>query len=385
MQTFSTILSKNPRHHTSHLSNKRNGTFFNGLIQPKLTINQPNDVYEQEADAVADSVMRMADKTSDPLFFQPVPVSISSIQRKCAACEEEDKVRMKSDALASGATTAPSSVDNAISSGGQPLDKSTKNFMESRMGYDFSNVKIHNDSSAHRSSKEINALAFTHGNHIVFGSGQYQPNTNSGKKLLAHELAHVVQQKAAEQSHFNDAAGIVQKKDGDTKCTQPASVEFIKPQTIAYPDFLTGTSSAGICALMKAFPEDQTLCPGSIKELVTLDKSASTCPETLVKGACSGDSVFSPGKKQKLCDVAMSATEFTDRHSIQVQTVSVLHDRKRNPKNLKSCKSVCNQKYFTVDTKNDLGDFQIVYELTKAKVDNKDVTNVKATKKKVKP
>lgn len=194
MQAFSTILSKNPVHHSSDLSTKRNGTFFNRLIQPKLTINQPNDVYEQEADAVADRVMRMTDKASGSLFFKPTPISISSFQRKCAACEKEEKVQMKGEALAGGGMTAPLSVSNAISTRGQSLDRYTKNFMESRFGYDFSDVKIHNDSLAHRSSNDINALAFTHGNHIVFGAGEYQPNTNSGKQLLAHELAHVVQQ-----------------------------------------------------------------------------------------------------------------------------------------------------------------------------------------------
>jgi hypothetical protein len=66
--------------------------------------------------------------------------------------------------------------------------------MERRFGYDFSNVQIHNDSLAHQSSKDINALAFTHGNHIVFGSGHYQPNTNKGKQLVTHELVHVIQQ-----------------------------------------------------------------------------------------------------------------------------------------------------------------------------------------------
>ncbi len=73
----------------------------------------------------------------------------------------------------------------------------TRNFMESRFGYDFGSVQIHNDAMAHRSSADINALAYTHGNHVVFGNGHYQPNTDSGKKLLAHELTHVVQQSGA--------------------------------------------------------------------------------------------------------------------------------------------------------------------------------------------
>jgi hypothetical protein len=66
--------------------------------------------------------------------------------------------------------------------------------MESRFGHDFGNVQVHNDPMAHQSSEDINALAYTHGDHIVFGEDQYQPSTVTGKKLIAHELAHVLQQ-----------------------------------------------------------------------------------------------------------------------------------------------------------------------------------------------
>ena len=84
------------------------------------------------------------------------------------------------------------------------MDNATRSFMESRFGYDFSNVKIHNDSLAHQSASDINALAYTHGRDIVFGSGQYRPDSNAGKQLLAHELVHVVQQ--------DNKSGLVQKK-----------------------------------------------------------------------------------------------------------------------------------------------------------------------------
>src|SRR5690606_20271324 len=67
-------------------------------------------------------------------------------------------------------------------------------FMENRFGYDFSHVKIHDDTVAAKSAQSINALAYTSGNNIVFNHGQYSPETNSGRKLLAHELTHVVQQ-----------------------------------------------------------------------------------------------------------------------------------------------------------------------------------------------
>ncbi|MFT4016066.1 MAG: DUF4157 domain-containing protein [Agriterribacter sp.] len=167
----------------------RNTAFF----QSKLTINQPGDKYEQEADTVAEQVMRTPGENKQ-MFFQPQITPINTIQKKCAHCEEEEnKVQMKSNGDVTAAE-APAVVHDAIKNTGNPLDAVTKSFMESRFGYDFSDVHIHNDTLAHQSSSAINAKAYTSGNHIVFGAGEYQPATNAGKQLLAHELTHVVQQ-----------------------------------------------------------------------------------------------------------------------------------------------------------------------------------------------
>src|SRR2546423_3508203 len=90
---------------------------------------------------------------------------------------------------------APPLVDEVLSSGGgQPLDESTRSFMEPRFGHDFSRVRVHADGRAAESAQSVNALAYTAGQDVVFGGGQYEPGTNEGKKLLAHELTHVVQQ-----------------------------------------------------------------------------------------------------------------------------------------------------------------------------------------------
>lgn len=160
------------------------------FFQPKLSISPPNDIHEQEADAMAEKIMRMP--VNENNFFKPAN---NIVQRKCAHCEEEEKNQIqKKSANTSEISAAPFIVNDVIHSNGHPLDGSTKSFMESGFGYDFSNVEIHDDSLAHQSSSQINALAYTHGNHIVFGEGQYQPNTPKGKQLLAHELTHVVQQ-----------------------------------------------------------------------------------------------------------------------------------------------------------------------------------------------
>ncbi len=172
--------------------NKSSATnFFNPVVQPKLTINNPNDAYEKEADAMADKVMRM-----EQPFIQAKPIPITQLQRKCTHCEEEEKQAQRKE-INNEQTTAGNNLENyigALNGGGQPLPNEVRNFYEPRFGYNFSNVKVHTDSVAAKSAQSINALAYTTGNNIVFNSGQYDYNNDNGKKLLGHELTHVVQQ-----------------------------------------------------------------------------------------------------------------------------------------------------------------------------------------------
>jgi Domain of unknown function (DUF4157) len=160
------------------------------FVQPKLTINQPNDVHEQEADAMADKVMRM-----EQPGMQLKPLSISTVQRKCTHCEDEEKAQRKE--MNEQETHADANLENYVGklgSSGTPLSNKARNFYEPRFGYDFSQVKIHTDTVAAKSAQSINALAYTSGNNIVFNQGQFSPDTDSGKRLLGHELTHVVQQ-----------------------------------------------------------------------------------------------------------------------------------------------------------------------------------------------
>src|SRR4051812_43369229 len=94
MYGFSAISNQHKKSPSNHPDQKSKSSFFKPLIQPKLTINQPNDSYEQEADAVADKVVRMPANQTDS-FFQPKPLPVTPVQRKCAACEQEEKLRMK--------------------------------------------------------------------------------------------------------------------------------------------------------------------------------------------------------------------------------------------------------------------------------------------------
>jgi len=158
------------------------------LVQTKLTINQPNDQYEQEADRVADQVMRVPETRAsyDELM--------SSLQTGTKA-ECNDKL-IPAKQTPSSRRTLPASSQTAISSvtDRTPLPKSERAYFEPRFGWSFENVRIHNGVDADTAARLINARAFTIGNDIVFAQGQYRPGILDGRHLLAHELTHTVQQ-----------------------------------------------------------------------------------------------------------------------------------------------------------------------------------------------
>jgi len=165
-----------------------------GAIQTKLAINKPGDKYEQEADRVAEQVMRMPDR---------------KLQRACSGGEGCPKCRSQQDEQAR-IQTKPSqginvgkstgSPENVIPSPGQPLDSATLAFFEPRFRQDFSKVRVHADRTAAASAHQLGAHAYTVGADIVFGQGRYAPKSPGGRHLLAHELTHVVQQSGAGQT-----------------------------------------------------------------------------------------------------------------------------------------------------------------------------------------
>jgi hypothetical protein len=136
--------------------------------------------------------------------FTPAPIGL--LQRQCACggspgvdgeCEECRKKRLSLQRHATnqaGPATAPPIVHEVLRSAGQPLDAATRAFMEPRFRHDFSRVRVHTDEKATQSARSVNALAYTVGNSVVFGTGQYAPGTMEGKRLLAHELTHTIQQ-----------------------------------------------------------------------------------------------------------------------------------------------------------------------------------------------
>jgi len=266
------------------------------FFQTKLMVNQPGDAYEQEADRVADQVMRMPNPTQSKnsvgntdlgLQRQAIPLgtvgrsviapsvqqsnstpnlvqtkcadcaqkeqtqkeeerpdlgtgqvmrsskvhdingtSVVPVQRACKACAEASELQRKetqpdipgqqtitiqrvctdcaddaplqrseSSSGGAGGQTAPAIVSDVLNSGGgRSMDVGTRGFMESRFGQDFGQVRIHTDGKAAESAAAINARAYTSGSNVVFGSGEYQPESEVGRRLLAHELVHVGQQ-----------------------------------------------------------------------------------------------------------------------------------------------------------------------------------------------
>ena len=211
------------------------------LVQPKLTIGSVDDPLEHEADRIADQVMRMPGPMDGALTVHEAPGA--GMQRACAKCEEESPhadaidggtpdeqdqemavdsgqpvvsakpeqpeplspgVRNQDIGLhrkrAGGPNTsdavigAPLAGTGALMSEGRPLDSGVRTFFEQRFGHSFDHVRVHMGARAAESTRAVNALAYTVGNAIVFGPGQYEPGTPAGRRLLAHELTHVLQQ-----------------------------------------------------------------------------------------------------------------------------------------------------------------------------------------------
>jgi len=157
-------------------------------IQAKLKISEPGDIYEQEADRVAEQVMWMP---------EPETLRLKCLDGKNCHPEIEKKmkkglVQLKTDQSSGGKISAP---DNLISNlgPGQPLDSETKDFMEPLLGYDLGSIRVHTDSKAAESAQTVNARAYTFYKNIVLNDSN-SPRSKEGKRLLAHELVHVIQQ-----------------------------------------------------------------------------------------------------------------------------------------------------------------------------------------------
>lgn len=167
-----------------------------GEIQASMAVSQPGDPAEREAERVADEVLRMPKPESvGPLTTTDVNV-ISRSRSSGPEFDENEAEQIKS-----------------LDGGGKPLSYSTRSFFEPRFGRDFSDVRVHTGHKVEEAAQSINARAFTHKNDVVFRQGEFSPDTSEGKRLLAHELTHVVQQDEQDSVGYSSDA-IVQRKNG---------------------------------------------------------------------------------------------------------------------------------------------------------------------------
>lgn len=325
------------------------------LIQAKLSIGRPDDRYEQEADRVADQVLRMPDpriqrqaqpeEDEERLQAQPLAATITplvqrqteapeddeavqtglqrqvenpedeetvqtcvqrqteapeddeepaqtsvqrqvaapeddeeptqtSVQRQTEAPEDEDEVAslqmkplVQHQALpeadeeeplqtrpAAHTPRVPPDLEaqiQALRGGGSPLSAQTRAFFEPRFGHDFSGVRVHSDARAAETARAVQAQAFTLGRDVVFGAGQYAPGTDAGRRLLGHELTHVVQQGQVQQK-LHGLTSLVQRK---LYLHSPSDAE-------AFKYFFTANDAAYFqYARAKGLPHEVTLKP----------------------------------------------------------------------------------------------------------------------------
>lgn len=260
---------------------KKNG------FQRKLAIGTSNDPLEQEADRVADQVM------SAPAYYQ-TNVALPRLQRFTGQASK-------------GTDTAPYRIDRVLASPGRPLDLSLQLEMGQRFDHDFSKVRVHTGAAAEQSAREINAHAYTMGHNVVFGAGQYTPGTHKGRRLLAHELTHVVQQRQNANPSTSQSDLSIHRK-----------VKVEKPK-----DMIDNPTGKGVKQTNAETVEQyfQTLCSeGSVsvnKVSGSVSLAANFCPTPMPPDFV-GPPAPAPADKSKeptgcncLCDMVGSANEYT--------------------------------------------------------------------------
>jgi hypothetical protein len=207
------------------------------MLQAKLKLGAADDPYEREADRVADQVVRSMDSApaqtpgaevqrmeeEEELQMKPMPPRISALQRSFVPGlsvqrqEEEEELQMKPLHGAEGGEVEQS-VQSQIQSargGGQPLDGQIRRQMEQGFGRNLGNVRIHTNSQSDTLNRSLNARAFTVGNDLFFRQGEYNPGSQGGQKLLAHELTHTIQQSGGSQGPVQRQTETIQRDGTD--------------------------------------------------------------------------------------------------------------------------------------------------------------------------
>ncbi len=373
-----------PVHPILQLQQKLGNQAVNRLLQTKLQVGEPGDIYEQEADQVAASVMHtpvppVQRQTEEEEKVQTKPITplvqrqpeeeeeeeksapmlqlqneeedekVQMLQRQ--AEEEEEKVQAK--AVPGQTPEVSSNLETRIQSRrgtGKPLPTSTRAFMEPRFGSDFSGVRVHTDSHAASAASELNAQAFTTGRDIFFGSGYYEPHTTKGKSLLAHELTHTIQQQPStarmlvqRRNGMNGSEPVttlptapVQAPPSPTPGTsEPAPLVQAPPSPTPAPPPIPATQTPEV-AIPVTSPEATAAPPPAMGEGATESVTAEVPPESAIaqpagETGAVGVELLMPEPPSELSEEAQSRLEQVQSNAAEAAaTESELPDAEAN-------------------------------------------------------
>lgn len=208
-----------------------------GAASSSLAISQPDDPAEIEAGQIANTVMRMTDGESAAAI--PAAKKVHPLNRSVLARQQSQTAPPEQHDF------APPLVHQVLSGSGHPLDHTVRAQMEPRFGFDFSQVRVHRHAQAEDSADAVGARAYTVGNDVVFGAGQYSPETSSGQHLIAHELAHVVQNSTTSVQRLSRAS---KSQNQVQKCAPNPWLmarQNNEPHRLIQLDFLATTSAGG--------------------------------------------------------------------------------------------------------------------------------------------
>jgi len=257
-------------------------------LQAKLTMGQPGDPYEQEADRMASHVVQKMSllksrspesavqrqglqEDEDELQMKPS----SAIQRQDLEDEEESELQMKPMIQCQMEGTVSADIESTIQEAkgsGQPMSKSIRQPMEQAFGADFSGVKIHTDSRSNQLNRSVQAKAFTTGQDVFFRQGSYEPENRSGQELLAHELTHVLQQSGGKTLQRQTLAKPIKSLSSKTKIVP--SVSVVQPKIQREFDPNTQAEIAEAVAALPEVPESSIPDEAAISSTVSAGEEA---------------------------------------------------------------------------------------------------------------
>ncbi len=283
-----------------------------------LRLSEPDDAFEREANRVADEVMK---PTGRRPRWSISSMSIGTpLSRKCACGEsgECEECRQKTLARKAGERgyltpsnfAVPSIVADVLGTPGQPLDTSTRAILEPRFGHDFRKVRIHADSEAAAAARAVGARGYTVGRDIVFGAGQFAPRTEGGRKLLAHELAHVIQPTSG------GSVGISQPGDAGEREAERAANAYAKGEPVR-------AGAAHGAALQRQVLQGSQ-APRAGDQLIEQASPflGAALGSTTLDGFDTGKSDLKPDHREKLASAAHSIVTLLRKYSMSTVLVT---------------------------------------------------------------